>query len=367
VESEMFIDPWGAVLVEDYRKIIECFGLKPFTDEHLKLLPEPNRLMRRRVVFCHRDLEVILDAIRNGRPFYALTGIVPSAEKIHFGNKMVVENMAYFQRYADRVYMLVADIEAATVRGISLEESRRRALEFHIPAYIALGLDPRKVTFYFQSENKSVMRLAHLLSAKVTLSELRAIYGELTPGKMVAALMDAGDILYPQLEEPTPGIIPVGIDQDPHIRLARDLAKRFRREYGFIPPSSIYHRYTPSLDGRLKMSKSEPGSYIEIPEPPESVREKIWDAFTGGRPTAREQRELGGRPEVCVVFELFKQHLIEDDRELDRIYDACKSGEIICGDCKTLATELMTKFMEEFQEKLERARDVIPSLSFTTG
>ena len=364
MEPEFLIDPWGAVLVEDYRKIIECFGLKPFTDELLRMMPEPNRLMRRKVVFCHRDLEVILNAIRGGRPFYALTGIVPSAEKIHFGNKMVVENMAYFQRYASRVYMLVADIEAATVRGISLRESRRRAMEFHIPAYIALGLNPEKVTFYFQSENKSVMRLAHILSAKVTLSEFRAIYGEVTPGKMVAALLDVGDILYPQLEEPMPGVIPVGIDQDPHIRLARDLARRFRKEYGFIPPASVYHKYTPSLDGRLKMSKSRPGSYIEIPEPPESVEKKIWDAFTGGRPTAEEQRELGGKPEICVVFELFKQHLIEDDGELDRIYDACKSGEIICGDCKTMASELMKRFMEEFEERLEEAREIAKTLEF---
>ncbi|RLI31000.1 tryptophan--tRNA ligase, partial [Candidatus Bathyarchaeota archaeon] len=67
---------------------------------------------------------------------------------------------------------------------------------------------------------------------------------------------------------------------------------------------------------------------------------------------------------ICVVFELFKQHLIERDEKLNKIYNKCKNGELLCGECKTLATELMNKFMDEFQNKLERARDLIPSLQF---
>ncbi len=363
-ESEVFIDPWGATLIEDYRRVVEEFGLKPFTDEILRRLPNPNRLMRRKVVFCHRDLEVIIDAIQNRKPFYVLTGIMPSAEKIHLGTKMVVENLAYFQGQGAKTYLLVADLEAASTRGISLKESRRRALNFHIPAYIALGVDPEKTTFYFQSDNRTVMNLACELSRRVTISELRAIYGEITPGKIMGAMMMQADVLHPQLEERIPGVIPVGIDQDPHIRLARDLAKRTKARYGFIPPASIYHKFTPSLDGSLKMSKSRPETYIELPEDPKSVEKKLWDAFTGGRETAELQRKLGGRPEVCVVFELFKQHLIEDDEELNRIYEECKSGSRICGDCKTQATELMNRFMERFEDRLEEARELIPSITF---
>ena len=360
----VYIDPWGATLIEDYRRVIEEFGLEPFTDEVLNQLPNPNLLMRRKVVFAHRDLKVIIDAIVNKKPFYALTGIMPSAEKIHFGTKMVVENLAYFQRQGAKTYLLVADLEAASTRGVSLKEARKRALNFHIPAYIALGVDPKKTIFYFQSENRKVMNLACELSKRLTMSELQAAYGVITPGKVVAALLDYSDILHPQLEERIPGIIPVGIDQDPHIRLARDLARRTKAQYGFIPPASIYHKYTPALDGTLKMSKSKPGSFIELPEEPESVEKKLWDAFTGGRETVAKQRELGGKPEICVVFELFKQHLIERDEKLNEIYNKCKNGDLLCGECKTLATELMNKFMEEFQNKLERARDLIPSLQF---
>ena len=359
------IDPWGSELPEDYVRIIEHFGLEIFTDDLLEALPRPNKLMRRKIVFCHRDLKVIADAIREHKPFYVLTGIMPSAEKLHLGTRMVIENFRYFQEAgAKEAYLLVADLEAVATRGLTLQEARRRALEFYIPAYIALGIDPGKTKFYFQSENRTVLRLMTRFSAKVTMAEMEAIYGQLTPGKVIGALLDAADILYPQVREKMPGVIPVGIDQDPHIRLTRDLVKRTRSEFGFTAPASVYHKFTPSLDGSFKMSKSKPESCIWLPEDPASIEKKIWKALTGGRGSLAEQRAKGGQPEKCVVFELFKQHLIEDDRELDQIYEECRSGARICGECKTYATELMREFMEDFEAKLEEARSIVKDLEF---
>ena len=365
VKRPPLVDPWGSVLMEDYVRVVEHFGLEFFTDEVLRALPKPNKLMRRKVVFCHRDLQVIAEAIREKKPFYVLTGIMPSAPKIHLGTRMVIENFRYFQEAgAKEAYLLVADLEAVATRGITLQEARRRALEFHIPAYLALGVDPDRTKFYFQSENRTVLKLMARFSAKVTMAEMEAIYGELTPGKIIGALLDAADILHPQLKEKMPGIIPVGIDQDPHLRLTRDLVRRTKSEFGFLLPASIYHKFTPSLDGSLKMSKSVPESCIELPEDPEAISRKIWKAFTGGRGSLAEQRLLGGQPEKCVIFELFKQHLVEDDRELDRIYEECRSGARICGECKTYATELMTEFMEEFKAKMEEFKAVVRELEF---
>lgn len=357
------IDPWGAILIEDYARLLEEFGLEPFTDEIVKALPNPNKLMRRKVIFCHRDLGVIVKAIKERKPFYALTGIMPSAEKIHLGNRMVIENMKYFQERGAETFLLVADLEAVATRGVSLEEGRKRALEFHIPAYLALGIDPEKTNFYFQSENRAVTSLACVFSGKITLSEFQAIYGSADPDKIIASLLDASDILHPQLKRSIPGIIPVGIDQDPHLRLTRDIVKRVK-ELNFIPPASIYHKFTPSLDGSFKMSKSKPEGYMEIPEDPKSIAKKLRNAFTGGRATIEEQRRLGGQPEICVIFELYKQHLIEDDKELNEIYEECKGGRLLCGKDKDYAIESMTKFMKEFEEEMERAREIVPKLTF---
>ena len=88
------IDVYGSELVEDYERVIREFGLERFDS---KLFPNCNRIMRRGVVFAGRDLKSIADCIKNKKPFYVLTGIMPSADKIHFGNKMVVENIRYFQ------------------------------------------------------------------------------------------------------------------------------------------------------------------------------------------------------------------------------------------------------------------------------
>jgi tryptophanyl-tRNA synthetase len=358
---EKIIDPWGSELVEDYEKIVKDFGLEVFDS---KMFPNPNRIMRRGVVFAGRDLKQIANAIKNKRKFYVLSGIMPTGKKIHFGNKMVVENIKYFQEQGADTYILVADLEAAAARGVSLEEAKKRALEFHIPAFIALGLDPKKTFFYFQSENMKVQHLASETSKKVTASEFKSIYGSLEPGRIYSAFTQVGDILYPQLKERMPGIIPVGIDQDPHIRLTRDIVRRTRQKYGFFMPSGLYHKYTPSLDGGLKMSKSKPESLIELPEDAKQVCKKLMKTKTGGRDTIEEQKKFGGEPEKCIIFELYKQHLIEDDKNLQKIYDDCKAGKLMCGEDKKNACKLMAKFMSNLVKNIKSARKKINNLKF---
>jgi len=356
------IDPYGSELIEDYKKIIKDFGLDSF---NYKLFPKPNKLMRRGVVFAGRDLKLISRCIKEKKKFYVLSGIMPTAEKIHFGNKHVVENIAYFQKHGAKTCILIADLEAAAARGVSLEEGRKKALNFHIPAYLALGLDPKKTIFYFQSENKDVINFAYEASKKITLNEFKAIYGNADPGRIMSAVTQAGDILFPQFKERMPGVIPVGIDQDCHLRLTRDIVSRMKKKKFFLP-SSIYHKYTPSLDGSIKMSKSKPESCIELPEDPKIVCKKIKNALTGGRDTVKEQKKKGGQPEKCMVFELYKQHLIEDDKTLKKIYNDCKKGKLLCGEDKDNACKLMTKFMNDFIKKTNKARKQINKLKFIT-
>lgn len=357
----VIIDPWGAQLHADYEKLIKQFGLEVF--EPLEF-PNPNRLMRRKVVFAGRDLKLIANCIKSKKPYYALTGIMPTADKLHFGNKMVVEQMRYFQEHGARTYILVADLEAAATRSVSLEVARKRAMEFHIPAYIALGLDPKKTTFYFQSENKDVMHLAYEAAQRITLNEFKAVYGSADPARIMAAVTQVGDVLFPQIEHRMPGIIPVGIDQDPHIRVARDFVSRTKSIHNFFPPAGIYHKFTPSLAGDLKMSKSQPSGNIDLPENIDEVCKKIKKAVSGGRKTVEEQRKLGAEVEKDMAFELLKMHLIEDDKELNKIYDEYKSGKMITSELKLIACDKMTRFMKEFTTNLEKARKQVDKLKF---
>jgi tryptophanyl-tRNA synthetase len=353
MSAAKIIDPWGLGLVED-------FHLEPFGLDHY---PKPNRLMRRGVVFSGVGQKPVIDAIKNKKPFYVLSGIMPTADRIHLGNKMVVENIAYFQKHGGHATILVADLEAQATRGISLEEGQKRALQFHIPAYLALGLDPKKTTFYFQSENVEVMNAAYNYSRKVTLNQFKALYGAADPGRILAAVTQVADILYPQFKKRMPGVIPVGPDQLPHVLLARDIVGRMKSEK-FIPPAAVFHKYTPSLDGSVKMSKSKPESMIELPEDIDVVCKKIKRAVSGGRKTLEEHRKKGAIIEQDMAFELLKQHLVEDDTELDRIYKEYKSGRMTSGEVKDIACEAVTLFMNDFEKKIKEARKLVPSLRF---
>ncbi len=353
------LDPWGSTLVEDYARLIREFGLEPF---NAKDFPAPNRLMRRGVVFAGRDLKPLAATLHAKKPFYALTGIMPTADRIHLGNKMVVENLAYFQKHGAHTFILVADLEAAAARGIPLQQARERALDFHIPAYLALGLDAKKTTFYFQSQNMAVIRVAFEAAQKITLNEFKGVYGSAEPGRILSACAQIGDMLYPQLEKPMQGVIPVGVDQDPHIRLCRDYLRKDSSHKHLTPIASLYNKFTPSLDGGLKMSKSKPESCIELPEDAKSFTKKIRNALTGGRDTLEEQRRLGAVIEKDMVFELLKQHLIEDDAELQRIHDDYKSGKMLSGELKQLAIEKMTEFMDAFNARLDEQRRTVKDL-----
>jgi tryptophanyl-tRNA synthetase len=362
--TKISIDPWGSFLVKDYEELIGHYGLEPFTDELLSRIPEPNKLMRRKIVFAHTDLGRVVDAINQKKDFYALTGIMPTLEKIHLGTKLVIENIRYFQEHGAKTFVLVADLEAAATREVSLEEGRQRALNFHIPAYIALGLDPKKTVFYFQSTNEKVKNLGYIFSKKITLNEFRAIYGSTEPSRIMSSLLQAGDILFPQLEHPIPGVIPVGPDQSPHVLLSRDIVNRTKNIFNFVPPSGIYHKFTPSLDGDLKMSKSKPESCITIPDDIDEACKKIRRALSGARKTLTDHRKYGAVPERDMSFELLKQHFIEDDKELKKIYDEYKAGRMTTGEIKDITCKKLTEFMKDFEKDFEKARKIVSSLKF---
>jgi tryptophanyl-tRNA synthetase len=75
--------------------------------------------------------------------------------------------------------------------------------------------------------------------------------------------------------------------------------------------------------------------------------------------TLAEQKKHGGKPDECVVYELFLYHLIEDDKELFDIYSTCRNGQKMCGDCKKYAAQLMEKFLIELDKKRKDAKEKI--------
>lgn len=222
------IDPWSSEQSTDYDRMIEQFGLTPMD---LGSLPNPGMLHRRGIVFAHRDMDVITDSISNQEPFGVLTGLMPSG-RMHLGHSMVIEQVRWFQEQGADVTVAVADLEALATRGTSLSEGRKTALREYVSNYAALGLDPNKTNVYFQSSRPEVQRLAFTLGKRTNLSELDAIYGfggDTNLAHVQAPLVQVGDIVHPQLDDfggLRPIVVPVGVDQDPHLRLTRDITQK---------------------------------------------------------------------------------------------------------------------------------------------
>ncbi|MBB6067347.1 tryptophan--tRNA ligase [Methanococcus maripaludis] len=356
------ITPWDVSDDLDYKKTMEQFGVNPIS-EIVKTLKEPHNFMKRGIVFGHRDFQKIADAMNNGKDFTVVSGMMPSG-KMHFGHKMVVDQLLYYQKYGADIYIPIADLEAYWARGMDFETTKKLAIEEYITNYIALGLDPEKIHVYLQSKNETVKDLAMRLSKRVNFTEMKGIYGfsgETNIGHVFAPVVQVADILHPQLEKKVPVVVPVGIDQDPHIRLTRDIAGRYK-DFKFIAPSSTYHRFiTGLLGGKMSSSKPETAIYLSD-EPTKSFKKKVMSCKTGGRETLEEQKKLGGIPEECVVYELYTYHLIEDDKELKQLYEQCKSGELTCGTCKKECYQKLVEFMTDLQEKREQAKEVAAKL-----
>ena len=364
--EEIRLDPWGMSYVKDYSKLIKQFGIRPFTDEIKRRLPFVHRLIRRGFMFGHRDIETILNAIEEGREYAVMTGIKPSGE-FHLGSKLTAEEFIYFMSLSKKArgFYAIADLEAYADNKIPLEESRKIAVN-NLMDLLALGLDPHRVYVYRQSEEMNVLKMAFIFSRSVTYNMMEAIYGEKPFGLYFSALVQVGDILLPQLPEhggPKPTVVPVGADQDPHIRLTRDIVRKHTADMGFIPPAATYHKLVRDLTGQYKMSNRNPMGILYLNEDLESAKRKVMNAFTGGRATAEEQRRLGGEPEKCVIFlELLSVHFLEDDGKLKEIYEDCKTGRVLCGECKQRAWEIISRWLRNHQERRAKMRDVAERL-----
>jgi len=362
-KAEFKVTPYEVKGKIDYDKLSEEFGIKPMPK--LPSVFMKNILFRRKVVFAHRDFERILDCIKNKRKFVMMTGLMPTG-KFHLGHMLLAQQFVFYQKLNAKLYIAVADLEAYNARQQSLVESRKIAIEQYLLNYIALGLKPENVDFYFQSERSNNAKksnafysLASNFSRYATFNEFKAVYGDISPGKMMASLLQASDMYHPQLPEfdgKIPTFIPVGTDQDPHIRIARDIASRFK-EYKFIPISATYHVFLPALQGEGKMSSSEPTSYIAMTDTPQEVSRKIKKyAFSGGQATIEEHRKKGGNPDVDVSFQYLKMFFEPDDNKLKKIRDDYKSGKLLTSELKEILIEKINKFLKQHQRKRELAK-----------
>ncbi|HJJ57956.1 MAG TPA: tryptophan--tRNA ligase, partial [Methanocorpusculum sp.] len=220
------INPWSSTPKVSIEKLIENFGIDHFEPQKARFSDAPV-FMRRNIVQGHRGYDQIADAIIGKKPFHVLTGFMPSGHP-HLGHLMVMKEVVWHIKHGGDGFISIADREAHAVRGLSWEKCDEYAREY-ISCLYAMGFEGE---IYAQRKNNALKDLAFEAACKINFSNLSAIYGfgpDTELAHAVSVSMQVADILYPQLAAGiAPTVVPVGIDQDPHIRLTRDVANALR-------------------------------------------------------------------------------------------------------------------------------------------
>ena len=296
-------------------------------------------MLRRGIFYSHRDMIPLLDEYDKGNRFVLYTGRGPSGNT-HLGHIMPwIFNKWVQDTFGVEMLFQLTDDEKFLFKDLTLEDTGKMAYENALD-FIALGFDPKKTRIIVNTKNvDKLYPVALKVAKKVTFSTAKAVFGF---GKQV------------------PVLIPCGIDQDPHFRVTRDVAPGL----GYPKPSLIYCKMCPGLAGGDKMSSSDENATIFTTDTPKAVKKKVGRAFTGGCVSVEEQRQKGGNPEVCSVFK-YNYFLFEhDDEKINELADKCRKGEILCGECKMCLTERINVFLEQHQDKREKAKDVVADMTY---
>ncbi|MBI2043779.1 tryptophan--tRNA ligase [Candidatus Pacearchaeota archaeon] len=357
MEKEGFkVTPWEVSGDVDYDKLVKNFGTEHISEKIYKKLDKCHPLIRRRLYFSHRDFDKWLAAYDSGKKVSVLTGRGPSS-KMHIGHLVpfIVAKSLQDEFNCD-VFIAISDDEKFYVKeNLSFEQ----ALEFgkdSILDILALGFKPGK-TFVFQDFVYTDMyRYAARIAKKMTYSTAKAAFGlnpENNIGWSFYPAMQAAHILFPQFQKGKHmSVVPVGIDQDPFIRLTRDIATA--KEFNLEKPAALHARFLPSLTGSAKMSGSESTGQINLNDTPKEVEMKIKKyAFSGGKDTIEEHRKHGGNPDIDVSFQYLKFFFEENDKKLKKIHDDYKSGKMLTSELKQILIEKINSFLKEHQKKRE--------------
>ena len=364
-KNEMIVTPWEVRGKVDYERLIHEFGTQPLTEELIqrvaKYTGKLHLQLQRRLFFSHRDLDFVLDLYDKGVKFVLYTGRGPSGP-VHIGHLIPWIFTKYLQEKFDtRLYFQMTDDEKFLVDDQNkLPEMTKFAYENALDL-VALGFEPEKTFIIYDVQDIDLLYDVALEVAKrITYSTAKATFGfqDSTNIGWVfwPAIQAAPCFIHTKLTgENVPALIPAAIDQDPYWRVTRDIAQKL----GYYKPAQIHCRFLPGLGVGGKMSASEPETSIFTMDPPDVVKRKIWNAFTGGKGTAAEQRKLGADPSICTVFQYFLYLFEDDDEKVAERERKCKAGEILCGECKTDLTKRINKFLAEHQKKREKARNIL--------
>jgi tryptophanyl-tRNA synthetase len=286
---------------------------------------------------------------KKGRVF---SGARPTGRQ-HLGNYLgAIQNYVALQDDYDCVYCIV-DVHALTTVDTT-QELRQNTFEMAID-WLAAGIRPEDSILFVQSHVPEVMELHTYLSMVTQLGKLTDLptfkekvaqqpenvnYGLLG----YPILMTADIVLYKS------DVVPVGVDQAPHLEFAREIVRSFNYRYKtkvLVEPRVKHTEILKVLgiDGKAKMSKSL-NNHIELASTPEETVARVKEMVTD---PARIKRTDPGNPDVCNVFTMHK--IFSPQADIDMVNVECRTAGIGCVDCKKLFAKNLNAHLESLRAK----------------
>lgn len=338
-------------LIADNEKLVKEFGA--ISISHLKDLPD-FYTFKKGLIYSHRDFDKFLDALKKGEKCAIVSGLNASGS-LHLGHKVVFDTNLYFQKnYGLPIFIPISDDESYVAGKVKTQEE---ALEYSLELakeLLAYGFNPHKTYFIIDQIYTNIYNLAIKLSKRINLSEIKAVYGyknEDNIGLHFYPAVQSAHILFPQEKLGIKHVlVPIGPDEDAHIRICRDIASRM----GYEKPAILHLSFMPGMDG-TKMSKSK-NNGISFKENDKAIVKKINQAFSGGQKTIEEHKKLGGNPEVDIACQYLSKFFLEE-KESRELFAKYKQGEILSGEVKKMFSDKLVKMINNFQENIKKVKN----------
>jgi len=286
---------------------------------------------------------------KKGRVF---SGIRPTG-RTHLGNYLgAIKNYVALQDDYECVYCIV-DLHALTTVEDTLN-LRQNTYEMALDL-LAAGIRPAETILFVQSHVPQVTELHTILSMVTPLGKLTDLPTFKEKARQQPHNINYGLVGYPVLMAADivlykTDVVPVGVDQAPHIEFTREVVRSFNFRYhtDVLVEPQMKNTETPKvlgIDGKEKMSKSL-DNQIELAATPEETRQRVMMMVTD---PARIKRTDPGNPDVCNVFSMHK--IFTPQEEVARINVECRRAGIGCVDCKKIFAENLNRNLEPFRAK----------------
>ncbi len=286
---------------------------------------------------------------KKGRVF---SGIRPTG-RAHLGNYLgAIQNYVALQDEYECIYCIV-DLHALTTVEDTIN-LRQNTYEMALDL-LAAGIRPEETILFVQSHVPQVTELHTILSMVTPLGKLTDLPTFKEKVRQNPNNVNYGLVGYPVLMSADialykTDVVPVGIDQAPHLEFARETVRSFNYRYNtnVLKEAAMKTTEVPKvlgIDGKEKMSKSL-DNHIEIAATPEETLQRVMMMVTDPQ---RIRRQDPGNPDVCNVFSLHKIFTPKEDVEMINV--ECRRAGIGCVDCKKRFAANLNKALEPFRTR----------------